>query len=228
MSTPPNCSATRSNAARTEAGAVTSQARPSAVPPSFLAAASAALPSMSSNATSAPASDHRARSGEADGAGAAGHHRDLAGERLFGGLAEFGLFERPVFDVEEIGLADRFEPADRLGVGHGLDRRLGEVGGDSGVPGIAAEPEEAEPRHQDDPRHRVELALRHRLARVVAGEIGVVVGDETIDRLAHRGLEPVETAGLGRRHDQRIVLGADRVVGGGDAGLAIAARARRR
>ena len=89
-----------------------------------------------------PGIDHRTRCSEADGAGAAGHRRDLAGERLFGGLAEFGLFERPVFDVEEIGLADRFEPADRLGVGHGLDRRQGEIGGDSGVPGIAAEPKE--------------------------------------------------------------------------------------
>ena len=143
-----------------------------------------------------PGMDHRARCGESDGAGAAGHHRDLAGERLFGGLAELGLFERPVFDVEEVGLADRFEPADRLGVGHGLDRRQSEVGGDPGVPGVAAEPENTEPRHQDDPRHRVELALRHRLARVVAGEIGMVFGGETIDRLAHRGLELVETAGL--------------------------------
>ena len=58
----------------------------------------------------------------------------------------------------------------------------------------------------------------------MAGEIGVVLNGETIDRLAHRGLEPVETAGLGRGHDQRVVLGADRVVGGGDAGLAIAAQ----
>ena len=55
---------------------------------------------------------------------------------------------------------------------------------------------------------------------VVAGEIGVVVGDEAVDRVAHRLLELVEPARLGRRHDQRVVLGADRVVGRGDPGLA--------
>ena len=78
--------------------------------------------------------------------------------------AELCLLQRPVFDVEHFGLAHRLEPADRLGVGHGLDPGFGDIGGDRGVLGAAPEPEQAEPRHQDDPRHRVELALRRRLA----------------------------------------------------------------
>ncbi len=52
---------------------------------------------------------HRARRRKTDRAGAAGHGRDLPGERLVGDLAELCLFERPVFDVEQIGFADRVE-----------------------------------------------------------------------------------------------------------------------
>lgn len=117
----------------------------------------------------------------------------------------------------------RFETADRLGVGDGLDRRQRDVGGDPRVFGAAAEGEQPQPRHQDHPRHRVELAFRHRLACVVPGEIGVVVGCKPVDRVAHRGLEHIEPADFGRRHDQRMVLGADRMVRRGDAGLAITA-----
>ena len=216
------CSATRSKAARTEAGSVTSQARPSAVPPSFLAAASAALPSMSRSATSAPASTIA---------------RAVATPMVPAPPVTTAIWPASGFSAAWPSLAcssDQYSMSNRSASLTDSNRPtasasvtvsivdLGDVGGDRGVPGAAAEPEEPEPRHQDDPRHRVELALRRRLARVMAGEIGVVVGDETIDRLAHRGLELVEPAGLGRRHDQRVVLGADRVVGGGDAGLAIA------
>ena len=77
----------------------------------------------------------------------------------------------------------RLEAADRLGVGHGRDPAFGEIGGDRGVLGAAPETEQPEPRHQDHPRRRVELALALAEARVVAGEIGVVIGDEPLDRL---------------------------------------------
>src|SRR6185437_13389483 len=107
----------------------------------------------------------------ADGAAAAGDERDLAGERLHLALAELRLLQRPVLDVEEIGLRDRFEAADRLGGGHRLDRALGEVGGDLRVLDAAPEAEEAKPRDEDDARHRVELALGGREARVLPREI---------------------------------------------------------
>ena len=101
----------------------------------------------------------RPRRRQADRAGAAGHHRDLPGQRLGGVWRELGLFQRPVFDLEQLGFADRFEAADRLGIGDGLDPGFGDVGGDRRVLGAAPEPEQTQPRHQDHPRHRVELAL---------------------------------------------------------------------
>ena len=51
-----------------------------------------------------------------------------------------------------------FEAADRLGVGDGLDRAFGEVGGDARLLLGAPEAEQAEPRHQRDARQRIEHA----------------------------------------------------------------------
>ena len=53
-------------------------------------------------------------------------------------------------------------------------------------------------------------------------EIGFVLGDESGGGGADRVREFVEPPGLGRRHDERIVLGADRVVGRHHAGAGIA------
>ena len=53
-----------------------------------------------------PGSAHRPGRGKADRSGAAGHDRDLTGERLLAGLAELRLLQRPVFDLEEVGFAD--------------------------------------------------------------------------------------------------------------------------
>ena len=108
--------------------------------------------STSSSATSAPAAANALRGRGADRAGRAGDHRDLAGERLLWRRAELGLLERPVFHVEHVGFGDRREAADRLGVGDGLDRGFGEVGGDARVLLAAAEPEQAEAGHQDHAR----------------------------------------------------------------------------
>ena len=148
-----------------------------------------------------PGAFQRPRRREADRAGAAGDQRDLAGERLFDRAAELGLFERPVFHLEQFGLGQRLEPADRFGVGHGRDPAFGEIGGDRGVLGAAPETEQAEPRHQDDARRRVEFLRFDRSGGVVAREIGAVVGHEALDGVARRGGKAVEPAGLGRRHD---------------------------
>ncbi len=141
---------------------------------------------------------------------------------LIDALAELGLLQRPVFDVEEIGLADRLEPSHRFGVGDGLDCGFGNIGGGSSILGATPEPEEAQPGHQDHPRHRVELPLRRVLARVVAGEISMVLGDEASNRLVHRIFETIEPTRLRGRHDQRVVLGADRVIRGRHPGPAVA------
>ena len=71
--------------------------------------------------------------GLADAAAGAGHHRHLAGEGLGHRTLQLGLLQAPVLDVEQVGLGQRLEAADRLGVGDDLDRGLGEVGGDGGI-----------------------------------------------------------------------------------------------
>ena len=79
-----------------------------------------------------------------------------------------------------------WKSADRLGVGDGRDRGLGEIGGDAGVLGRAAEPEEAEPRHQHDAGQGIDHRLAAADARIVAREIVLVAVDEGRDRLARR------------------------------------------
>ena len=135
---------------------------------------------------------------------------------------QLGLLRRPVLALEHLELADRLELARRLRIGDDGDGRLGDIGGDPRIGLAAAEAEEAEPRHQDDPRQRVEHGPRRSDARGVALEIGLVVGDELLRRPPRRDLEVVELAGLGRRHDQRPGLGADDVVGRHHAGAGVA------
>ncbi len=159
---------------------------------------------------------------KADRAGTPGHDRDLAGERLLDSLAELCLFERPVFDVEHIGLADRVETADRFGIGYRGDRQLGDIGGDPRVASRAAEAEQPQSRHQDTRGIGSSSRFGSCLAWIVAGEIGVIIGRETIDGRAHSCLEVVEPSLLGRRYDQRVIFRAQRMIGGNDAHLAVA------
>ena len=168
MSTPPKVSTTLSNAALTEAASVTSQAMPSAAPPIALAFSFAAVFVHVEQRDFGAGRGECLRGRGADRAARAGDRRDLAGERLFGRAAELGLLERPVFHVEHVGFVDRLEAADRFGVGDGLDRGFGEVGGDARILLRAAEAEQAEPRHQHDARQRIEHLLDAADARVVA------------------------------------------------------------
>src|SRR3546814_1037827 len=68
--------------------------------------------------------------GGADGAARAGHRDDPAGHPLLLRRSELGLLQRPVLDLEGLGLGDRVEPADRLGVGAHRDVVLVDVGRD--------------------------------------------------------------------------------------------------
>ena len=221
MSTPPKVSTILANAALTEAASVTSQAMPIAPPIALAFSFAAALVHVEQR-------DFGARRGEclrgrgADRAARAGHRHDLSGERLFGRAAELGLLERPVFHVEQMRVVERLVAPGRFGIRDGLDRGLGEIGGDARVLLRAAEPEQAEPRHQHDARHRIEALLDAAAARVVGGEIGAVFADEIFHRRGDVGLEIRELAAVRRRHDQRPVLRADRVVRRHHAGLAVA------
>ena len=208
----------RAKAARTLLRSVTSQASPR--PPTSLAAALAAASSRSSTATAAPSAANALAVGPADAAAGAGHHRHLAGEGLGHRALQLGLLQAPVFDVEQVALGQRLEAADRLGIGDDLDGRLGEVGGDGGILRRGADAEQADARHQHDARHRIELGLDAADAGVLAREHGIVGGDVVGHRLPHGGLEVVELARDRRRHHQRLVLGANDVVGRHHAALA--------
>ena len=134
-------------------------------------------------------------------------------QRLLGRGAELRLFERPVFDVEDVGLGNARVGAQPFGVGDHGHRRLGEVGRDLRVLRGVAEAEQAEARHQHDARDRVELLLGGHELAVVAHEIGVIVGREFFQRGPGVLGEGLELAGFGRGRDEGHVLSADRVVG---------------
>src|SRR5207247_7979455 len=85
------------------------------------------------------------RGGKAHPPGPAGDDHNLAEERLLLDLAELCLLERPIFDIEEIGLAHRFEAADRLRFGHRLDRGLRDVGGDRASLAVRPSPNRPSP-----------------------------------------------------------------------------------
>ena len=163
---------------------------------------------------------------KADGARGAGDGDNLPRQRQLLGAAELRLLERPVFDVEQIGLRQRLEAADGLRIGDGGNRGLGEVGGDARVLLAAAEPEQADAGHQHHARRGIEHGLDPADAGVVAGKIvpvGFAVGrDGVADRVPEAG----EVAILGRGNHQRLVLDADVVIRRHHAGLAIARHLR--
>ena len=157
----------------------------------------------------------------ADAAPAAGDERDMSRQRLLRALAELGLLERPVLDVEQVGLTHRGVAADGLGRRDHLDGRLGEVGGNARVFRRRPEAKQAEPGHQNHPRQGIERRLVGPGSRVVAGEVGAVVGGEARDRGPDLGGEGIQALDFGRRHEQRSGLGADDVVGGDDPGRGV-------
>ena len=223
MSTPPNAVTTCSKAARTEAASVTSHS-------TGIASAADRLGFLDcGRKVDVEQRYRRARGREglrdcrADGAAGAGDGRDLAGERFLGDCAELCLFERPVFHVEHVGFGNSLEASDRLGIGDGVDGGFGKIGGDARVLARSAEPEQSEAGHEHDPRQWIERALCAAGARIVAREIGVVVGDEFRRRLFGGAAEVRELSSLRRRQNERPVLGADGVVGRDHARLAVTA-----
>ncbi len=131
---------------------------------------------MSRSATSAPASFKRRAVAAPIAPAAPVTTRHLAGQRLLRRLAELRLLQRPVFHVEEFGFADSDSNRPIASASVIVATAFSAMSA-----AIAAsfllrpQPEQPEPRHQDDARQRIEHALR-RLARgVIAGEIGLIV-----------------------------------------------------
>ena len=80
--------------------------------------------------------------GRADARTAAGDHGHLTGQRLFRRLAQLGLFQRPIFHIEQIGFGQGGKLSDRFRIGdggHGID---GNVRGDGRILGRSADAEQ--------------------------------------------------------------------------------------
>ena len=159
--------------------------------------------------------------GEPDAAAGAGHHGHLAGEGLGHRALELGLLQAPVLHVEQVGFAQRLVAADGLGVGDDADGVLGEIRGNRRILGRGADAEQADTWDKDHARAGIELGLHPAHARVLALEHGIVARHVGRHRLPHRFGEVVEPARLGRRHDQREILGPYDVVGCHHAALGV-------
>ena len=126
----------------------------------------------------------RLRGCRADARAAAGDDRDLPRQHLLRGLAELGLFQRPIFDIEHVGFGDAAIFAMRFRIGDDVDGVLRDVGGDGRILRRCAKPEQAHARHQHHARQRIEFGFLRLGAFIVAREIVVIVRDEFVDRRA--------------------------------------------
>ena len=172
-----------SKAARTEAASVTSQCTAAQCRRSRRPSACAARDVDIEQRDLGAGLREGARGGRADGAAGAGDDGDLAGERL-------ALPPRRAWPVRATSIRSRTcrlraidcEAADRLGVGDALDRGFGEVGGDAWRPWRWRR---GRTGRGPAPARRAAAGssiARAAGARVVAREIGLVVGDELLRR----------------------------------------------
>jgi hypothetical protein len=149
-----------------------------------------------------------------DGAGSARDQGHLAAQNGRGALAELRLLERPVLHVEEITLGDPLVAPDRGGPELRADRVFGDVRGDGRGAARLADREQAEARHHDHARRRIEGRALDTLGLDVAPEVGLVrlaVGGDLLPELRP---ERLEVAVRRIRDEQVRALRADRVVRG--------------
>ena len=151
-----------------------------------------------------------------------GYHHDLPRQRRLRPLPELRLLQRPVLDVEHVGLADRPVTANRFGIRDDLDGVLRDVGHDARIARRSTGAEQTEPGDEDHARIRVELDLGRLPLAVVTREVGVVTPHVPRHPFPRFPVEGREVARKGRRQDQGPVLGADRVIGRRHADLAVA------
>ena len=96
------------------------------------------------------------RRGPPDGAGPAGDDDDVALERERAAAAEFRLLERPVFDVKQVFVWQLLKGPQGVGVTDHFRRGLGQIRRDGRGVTAGAGSEDAQPRHQQHPRRRVQ------------------------------------------------------------------------
>ena len=159
-----------------------------------------------------PLGGEGAGGGKADGPGAACDQNDATLQRGGFATAEFGLFERPVFHIEQVLRADGEEAAHGFAIGADAGGLAADIGGDAGGGGGGADAGDARAFEPDKAGHGGEHGFRLGRLGGVGIEIGAVAGGVVLHGGAHR---------LGRlggaAQEQRFGLGADHVIGGGDA-----------
>ena len=220
ISTPPKAAATASKAACTEAASVTSHCTGKCSRTDRLGLLARRGEIEVEQRDFRAGRGERLRGRGADGARGAGDDGNLAGQRRLLADAELGLLQRPIFDVEHVGLGDRLEAADAFRAGDDSDPFLGDVGGNDRVAFGAAQTKKAEPRNQDNTGQGIELVLDPADTMVVMRKIVAVALGEIARRLARRGGEVIKLTRLRRRQNQRPVLGANGVIGRHHARLA--------
>ena len=109
----------------------------------------------------------------------------------------------------------------RFGIADDGDPFLGDIGGNVGVFFRASQAEQAQPGRQRDAGQGIELLLAAAGTRVVAFKVLMIVRGKLANALPSGPREFVKLANVWRRQNQRPVFGADRVVGGDDAGPAL-------
>ena len=135
-------------------------------------------------------------------------HRMTGKARIVAGW-QFGLFQRPVFHVEQIFFAHGVEAATVLAHAHGGDVLFRQIGSDARLACICAHADDADPFDPCHVRHRVQHDLAATNAGIVAFKIGSVISDIGVNSRGNR----IGTTGqrLFGQH-QREILGTDHVI----------------
>ena len=149
-----------------------------------------------------------------DRARGSGHQRDLARKRLLELLAQLGLLQAPVLDVEEIGLVERLVAAERLGCVLDPQRVLGDVRRDDGILARLARADDSQTRNEEHARIWIELATGHAFGAHLAGEVSVVTTPIACDRRGELRAERIRILQRGLLDEEMLRLGANDVVGG--------------
>ena len=125
--------------------------------------------------------------GSTDGSRTASDDSDLPSERFRLGARELCLFERPIFEIEEIGTADRLKATNGFCIACCFDPHLADIDGDGRILEGATVAKHAKAGHQRQARHGIEHGALDIVARIVATEIFGVIGDEGCDVLVDDG-----------------------------------------
>ena len=162
-----------------------------------------------------------------DAAACADDGDNLAGHLLLGGHAlEFGLFEKPVLDVERLLLWQGDILIHGFRTAHHLDGAVVELRGDAALALVLAPCNHAQSGNEDD--GWVRIAHGGGVLPLAGVVVGGVVLAVLLDPFGEKRAQPLEIVGLGVPiHVEGLDLGTKEMVGAGGAQLRKAGRVLR-